>query len=366
MSTFAVEPGKSSALAAAPARPQGFQRSAITVGATTDPAEHEADRVAGELMRLPAAGTLRRCSCGGDAGADGECAACKARSLERRATGPGPSAAPPIVHEVLSTSGRALDAASRSYFEPRLGIDLGGVRVHDDALAAESAKAVDAHAYTVGNHIAFAGRSPSGPSALLAHELVHVAQQHGALLHRQSSDSSSPDSGSSQQSSSSDSSGSGGGGGGGAGGATPGGSCKIDVRATHIGGALSVAPIWHTFVVYTDGAGAEWFFRGGPGKRSCSATSAPYFGIKGDSGRYVAGTVDWSPGAPSTTVLSGATACGKDTCFSSELSRIDAGCTAYAPTGPNSNTVARTLLSKCNVPQAKPVSIAPGWGDPDL
>ena len=361
MSTFAVEPGKSSARAPVRARLQVLARSAITVGSTTDPAEHEADRVAAELMRMPAGQTLRRCSCGGVAGADGECATCKTRRLERRAAGGDPSAVPPIVHEIVSTSGRALDSASRSYFEPRLGIDLGGVRIHDDSRAAESATAVAAHAYTVGNHIAFAGRSGPGPSALLAHELVHVAQQHGAVLQR------------------------------------PVVRLRLvavlvlrlvelgrrrwsrrrrrrDPRRVlqdrrpcdpHRRRAQRRSDLAHLHRLHRRGRQGMVLPRRS-GNTSCTATAAPYFGIKETSGSYVAGTVDWSPGAPSTTVLSGATACGKDTCFSSELSRIHAGCTAYSPTGPNSNTVARTLLSKCNVPQAKPVAIAPGWGDPDL
>jgi hypothetical protein len=67
--------------------------------------------------------------------------------------------------------------------EPRFGRDFGGVRVHTDPAAAESARAVDAHAYTVGQHIVFdSGKYDphSGPGRnLLAHELAHTVQQHG-------------------------------------------------------------------------------------------------------------------------------------------------------------------------------------------
>jgi len=67
--------------------------------------------------------------------------------------------------------------------ESRFGHDFGAVRVHDDSLAAESARAVNAKAYTVGQDIVFGeGRySPhsSDGSALLAHELAHTIQQHG-------------------------------------------------------------------------------------------------------------------------------------------------------------------------------------------
>lgn len=167
---------------AVPARAAPPQQAPIEIGRTDDPAEHEADRVAAELLRMPDPhAALRRCACGGSAGPDGECAACKAKrpELQRSPAGSTVGAAPPIIHQVISSPGRSLDIASRAYFEPRLGIDLSAVRVHDDARAAESAGAVRAHAYTVGNHIAFGhGKFAPGPNRVLAHELVHVAQQH--------------------------------------------------------------------------------------------------------------------------------------------------------------------------------------------
>jgi pyrrolidone-carboxylate peptidase len=63
--------------------------------------------------------------------------------------------------------------------EARFSMDFGRVRIHDDAHAAESTRAVDAHAYAVGPHIAFGtGRySPHDAAGLdlLVHELAHVA-----------------------------------------------------------------------------------------------------------------------------------------------------------------------------------------------
>src|SRR5262249_43583700 len=59
--------------------------------------------------------------------------------------------------------------------------DFSRVRVHTDGKAAESARAVNALAYTVGADIVFAGGqyAPSTASGqrLLAHELAHVVQQ---------------------------------------------------------------------------------------------------------------------------------------------------------------------------------------------
>jgi hypothetical protein len=74
-----------------------------------------------------------------------------------------------------------LPPAERSFFERRLGQDFSRVRVHTDASVAAAAAGLRAKAFTVGSDIAFAaGRyRPETPSGrrLLAHELVHVAQQ---------------------------------------------------------------------------------------------------------------------------------------------------------------------------------------------
>lgn len=81
----------------------------------------------------------------------------------------------------LSGRGQPLPEATRAYMEPRFGVDFSQVRVHTDGAAAESARAVDALAFTVGRDIVFgAGRyaPESGPGRkLLAHELTHVTQQ---------------------------------------------------------------------------------------------------------------------------------------------------------------------------------------------
>jgi hypothetical protein len=67
--------------------------------------------------------------------------------------------------------------------EARFGYDFGSVRVHDDAAATGAAAALEARAFTVGEHIVFGGGGPgtSTPDGrhLLAHELAHVAQGRG-------------------------------------------------------------------------------------------------------------------------------------------------------------------------------------------
>jgi Domain of unknown function (DUF4157) len=136
------------------------------------------------------------------------------------------------VQEVLRSPGQPLDAATRAFMEPRFGhdfsdvprhssttrdiparlvvgaphdkfeeeadsravqvarmpaplganrYDFSSVRIHTDARAAESARAVNALAYTVGRDLVFgAGMYQPGTIAgnnLLAHELAHVIQQ---------------------------------------------------------------------------------------------------------------------------------------------------------------------------------------------
>ncbi len=150
----------------------------------------------------------------------------------RLASGPATASPPPLVDDVLRSAGRPLDASARALMETRFapyaglaasrpslaasravsrpgdrfereaervaaevtsaasspaigrGADFSRVRVHTDDRAAASARAVDAHAYTVGSHIVFdRGRyAPATPAGqrLLAHELAHVVQQGDA------------------------------------------------------------------------------------------------------------------------------------------------------------------------------------------
>src|SRR6266404_8889557 len=65
------------------------------------------------------------------------------------------SLAPPIVHKVLNSPGEFLDTRTRGFFEKRFRQDFSRVRIHADPRAGESARAVQARAYTVGNHVVF-------------------------------------------------------------------------------------------------------------------------------------------------------------------------------------------------------------------
>jgi hypothetical protein len=105
--------------------------------------------------------------------------------LQRAAINEAPvTNVPPIVYEALRSPGQPLDAETRAFFEPRFGHDFSGVRVHIDARAAESAQAVNARAYTMGQDIVFDKQEFAPEIAqgrqLIAHELTHVTQQSQA------------------------------------------------------------------------------------------------------------------------------------------------------------------------------------------
>jgi Domain of unknown function (DUF4157) len=157
----------------------------LKVGEPNDKFEQEADQMVDNVMRMPERQLQRACSCGGG------CPKCQTEHpgqeherLQTKRFPPGDSgqiAVPPIVHEALSTPSQPLDPATRGFLEPRFGHDFSQVRVHTDAKAVESVRAVNALAYTVGRNIVFgAGQYVPGSSEgrrLLAHELSHVVQQ---------------------------------------------------------------------------------------------------------------------------------------------------------------------------------------------
>lgn len=156
----------------------------LAIGSTADPLEREADSVAERVMRMPDGDcppsdapvqVSRKCE---------NCDEEEHRLQRSPGTGGGLNTAPGIVHDVLSSPGRPLDAGTRAFFEPRFGRDFSGVRVHDDAQARSSASAVGAKAYTVGRQIVFGAEQSPADLPLLAHELAHVVQQAPAVERR--------------------------------------------------------------------------------------------------------------------------------------------------------------------------------------
>ena len=197
---------------ASPSAASAFSKSrfhGLRLGEPDSSFEREADRVADQVMAGEAArvdwslsnmridaGAQRKCACGGSAG----CTKCaENKTVQCKYAGNAhPLEAPSIVNEVLGSPGAPLDRATRNFFEPRFAHDFSRVRVYADTPAANTARALDARAYTVGNDLVF-GRGQYAPYSeagrkLLAHELAHTVQQsrigaaEGKLLRRKPND----------------------------------------------------------------------------------------------------------------------------------------------------------------------------------
>jgi hypothetical protein len=149
---------------------QGLQAK-LTVGASSDVYEQEADHVADQVTGASSHSAVRGAPL----------------QIQRYAGGqtePSTSA-PASVDHALAESGAPLEPAVSQNMEQRFGHDFSQVRVHAGQSAQQSARDVNASAYTVGHDIVFgAGRFAPGThegQRLLAHELTHVVQQRTGL-----------------------------------------------------------------------------------------------------------------------------------------------------------------------------------------
>lgn len=161
--------------AVAPSRPR------LRLGAVNDEAEHQADRAAERALRSAVGPSLKAGSAQSSA---------NTHALHRALAGSTEAPAqdadtllPDSLEDrlfALKASGTPLPAALRIDMEARFGLDFGSVRIHTDGEAARLNDAVGAHAFALGEHIAFNhGRfAPDDPTGrhLIAHELAHVAQ----------------------------------------------------------------------------------------------------------------------------------------------------------------------------------------------
>ena len=148
------------------AKKNGLQRK-LSIGASNDSLEQEADRVAGQVMAMSTNSSIGS-------------ALPRIQRFIGQSTG-GADTAPASVDRVLASSGRPLDLALQQVMGHRFGHDFSQVRVHTDVTAEQSARDISAHAYTAGHDIVFgkgqfASESHTG-QRLLAHELTHVIQQ---------------------------------------------------------------------------------------------------------------------------------------------------------------------------------------------
>ncbi|MFL5256257.1 MAG: DUF4157 domain-containing protein, partial [Rhodopila sp.] len=176
----------------------GAVQAKITVGSPNDPEEREADEVADDIISsAPTQAIRRKCaSCPPDGGA---CPHCEEQDVLRRKakTGRAPRAAPGMRSQIaaLRGGGQPLSASQRAFFEPRFGQDFSDVRLHTDSAAAESARTIQAKAFSFGQDLVF-GEGEYAPDSqsgrrLLAHELAHVARNAAGI--RRAPNTSSPD-----------------------------------------------------------------------------------------------------------------------------------------------------------------------------
>ena len=184
----------------------------LSIGASGDKYEQEADRVADRIMRTPAAGETPPpvSSCGPGSGlirrkcvsCDAEysqkeqrhpldekrrCPKCRVQAKARSNSNPGGAGEVTVDFargvQALRGGGRPLPESTRAFFESRFGHDFSRVRIHADARAAVLAKDINAKAFTSGNDVVF-GAGAYQPHShagrhLLAHEMTHTLQQRG-------------------------------------------------------------------------------------------------------------------------------------------------------------------------------------------
>lgn len=145
-------------------------------------AHQKANQVADQVMRLSEPGLQRHPGKNGAEGAPQTKPLVLQESLQPQV---GETEVPASVNKVLRSGGQPLGAAERGFFESRFGHSFGQVRVHTSDQAEDSARAIHARAYTVGQNIVF-GRGQYAPGStegkrLLAHELTHVLQQGASV-----------------------------------------------------------------------------------------------------------------------------------------------------------------------------------------
>lgn len=152
------------------ANKKGKLQRKLAIGASNDPLEHEADRVADQVMSMSPNSSISSL----------------APRIQRASANTGDSIAsiPPSVNHVLSNPGSPMQSSLRKDMEHRFGQDFSRVRVHTGPIAEKSANEINANAYTAGQNVVF-GKGQYSPETyagqkLFAHELTHVIQQNGA------------------------------------------------------------------------------------------------------------------------------------------------------------------------------------------
>jgi hypothetical protein len=180
----------------------GILQAKLRIGQPGDAYEQEADRVADAVMRMSEPQTVSSDTLS----IQGTCPTCEKDELRRQLiekeeaeellqtkeiSGQNAETTPDLESRInaIRGAGQPLAESERAFFEPRFGRDFSQVRVHTDAQAAETARAVNAQAFTVGQDVVFGAgqyaRAIEIGRQLLAHELTHVVQQSNGIKYIQ-------------------------------------------------------------------------------------------------------------------------------------------------------------------------------------
>jgi hypothetical protein len=172
----------------------------MSVGASNDSYEVEADTVADKVMKMQ--DTEKPNFSHSGSLIQKKCAHCQEEVLRQKPLAEGIT---PIIQRVASHSGTesvasdrvtsqinssrgggsVMDSGTQHFMESRFGTDFSGVRIHTGNQAVQMSRELNAQAFTVGNDVFFnEGKySPYMNSGkhLLAHELTHTVQQTGGI-----------------------------------------------------------------------------------------------------------------------------------------------------------------------------------------
>ncbi len=169
-------------------RPSGqrpVMQAKLTVNAPGDEYEQEADRMAEQVMRMPA---VQREELEGE----DETHEIMSKREPAHAAGGAFEAGEEFEQQLRATQGRGrpLPHNLREEFETKFGADFRGVRIHTGALADRLNHSMQAQAFTAGQDVYFRHGTydPGNRSgqAVIAHELTHVVQQSGRQVQRRS------------------------------------------------------------------------------------------------------------------------------------------------------------------------------------
>lgn len=160
----------------------------LSVGATDDPLEYEADAMADKVMRMPEVPFVQRKSDCSNCDYDDEHIHLKPLTgqvspfIQTKSDSPV-SVSDSVSRKIKSTSGNGspIEGGTKSFMENRFGANFSHVKIHSNDESAQLSAALNARAFTVNNDVYFnSGKYQPQINTgkhLLAHELTHTIQQ---------------------------------------------------------------------------------------------------------------------------------------------------------------------------------------------